>query len=39
MERSDEGSGDKQIAVKKNEMDTREGKEDIADNVMSGPLH
>jgi hypothetical protein len=39
MERSDEGLGDKQIAVKKNEMDAREGKEDIADNAMLGPLH
>jgi hypothetical protein len=28
MERSDEGSGDRQIAAKKNGMDTRERKED-----------
>jgi hypothetical protein len=33
VERSDEGSRDRQIAI---EMDTREDKEDIVSNVMAG---
>jgi hypothetical protein len=36
VERSNEGSGDRQIATKKNRMDKREEKEDTVGNAMSG---
>jgi hypothetical protein len=36
VEQLNEGSGDRQRTAKKNGMDTREGKEDIAGNALAG---